>query len=63
MKKALKLHGRPEAITTDGLRPYGAAVKELVNINKQEVGRWPNGSRTATCRSDEGSAQCCVSGE
>ena len=51
-------------MTTDGLRPYGAAVKELVNLNKQEVGRWPtNGSRTATCRSDEGSAQCCVSGE
>jgi len=26
MKKALKRHGLPEAITTDGLRSYGAAM-------------------------------------
>jgi putative transposase len=29
MKKALKRHGSPEAITTDGLRSYGAAMDEL----------------------------------
>jgi putative transposase len=42
MKKALKRHGRPETITTDGLRSYGAAMKELGNIAKQEVRRWAN---------------------
>ena len=42
MKKALKRHGCPEVITTDGLRSYGAAMKFLVNADKQEVGRWAN---------------------
>ena len=42
MKKALKRHGSPEAITTDGLRSYRAAMKELSNADKQEVGRWAN---------------------
>ena len=42
MKKALKRHGSPEAITTDGLRSYGAAIAELGNAHKQEVGRWAN---------------------
>ncbi len=42
MKKALKRHGSPEAITTDGLRSYRAAMNELGNAEKQEVGRWVN---------------------
>ena len=42
MKKALKRHGPPEAITTDGLRSYGAAMSELGNGDKREVGRWAN---------------------
>ncbi|EZP71639.1 Integrase [Sphingomonas paucimobilis] len=42
MKKVLKRHGSPEAITTDGLRSYGAAMGELGNRAKQEVGRWAN---------------------
>ena len=42
MKKALKRHGSPEAITTDGLRSYRAAMKELGNTQKQQVGRWAN---------------------
>jgi len=42
MKKALKRHGSPEAITTDGLRSYGAAMTELGNSEKREVGRWAN---------------------
>ena len=42
MKKALKRHGSPEAITTDGLRSYTAALKELGSAEKQEVGRWAN---------------------
>nr|WP_236617733.1 DDE-type integrase/transposase/recombinase [Sphingobium ummariense] len=42
MKKALKRHGSPEAITTDGLRSHGAAMNELGNRDKQEIGRWAN---------------------
>lgn len=42
MKKALKRHGLLEAITTDGLRAYSAAMNELGNHHKQEVGRWAN---------------------
>ena len=42
MKKALKRHGSAEAITTDGLRSYKAAMNELGNAHKQEVGRWAN---------------------
>ena len=42
IKKALKRHGSPRAITTDGLRSYGAAMKELGNAGKREVGRWAN---------------------
>jgi putative transposase len=42
MKKALKRHGSREAITTDGLRSYGATMNELGNRDKQEIGRWAN---------------------
>ena len=42
IKKALKRHGRPEMITTDGLRSYRAAMTELGNADKQEIGRWAN---------------------
>ena len=42
MKKALKRHGSPDTITTDGLRSYKAAMAELGNADKQEVGRWAN---------------------
>jgi len=42
MKKAMKRFGSPEAITTDGLRSYRAAMSELGNSHKQEVGRWAN---------------------
>ena len=42
MKKALKRHGSPETITTDGLRSYGAAMSELGCEAKREVGRWAN---------------------
>lgn len=37
MKKALKRHGSPEVITTDGLRSYGAAMDDLGNRAKREV--------------------------
>ena len=42
IRKALKRHGSPEAIFTDGLRSYKAAMIELGNASKQEVGRWAN---------------------
>jgi putative transposase len=42
MKKALKRHGPPETITTDGLRSYKAAMVELGCEQKQEIGRWAN---------------------
>ena len=42
MKKALKRHGSREKITTDGLASYKAAMKDLGNTDKQEVGRWAN---------------------
>ncbi len=42
MKKALKRHGSPEAIMTDGLRSYKTAMDDLGNAQKQEIGRWAN---------------------
>jgi putative transposase len=42
MKKALKRHGSPDKITTDGLRSYKAAMDELGDSRKQEVGRHAN---------------------
>ena len=42
IKKALKRHGSPKTIVTDGLRSYRAAMNELGNAEKQEVGRWTN---------------------
>ena len=42
MKKTLKRHGAPERITTDGLRSYRAAMKELGNAERQEIGRHAN---------------------
>ena len=42
MKKALKRHGSPEAITTDGLRSYKAAMNVFGNEQKQQVRRWAN---------------------
>ncbi len=42
MKKAMRRHGSPEAITTDGLGSYKAAMTELGCSGKQEVGRWAN---------------------
>ena len=42
IKKAMKRHGKAKAITTDGLRSYKAAMKEIGNQDLQEVGRWAN---------------------
>jgi putative transposase len=42
LKKALKRHGRAEEIVTDGLRSYPAAMRELGNLDRREMGRWLN---------------------
>ncbi len=42
MKKAMKRYGKPEVVVTDKLRSYGAAMKVIGNVNRQETGRWQN---------------------
>ena len=42
LKKALKRHGRAETIVTDGLKSYPAAMRELGNLDRRELGRWLN---------------------
>lgn len=42
LKKAMRKHGQPEAIVTDELRSYGAALKELGAEARLETGRWLN---------------------
>ena len=42
LKKALKQHGKAEAIVTDGLTSYPAAMRELGNLERREMGRWNN---------------------
>ncbi len=42
MRKALKRHGSPEVMTTDGLRSYKAAMSDLGCEHKQETGRYAN---------------------
>ena len=61
MKKAPKRHGSLEAITTDSLRSYRAAMNELGNPQKQEVAGPTIGWRSRTCRSDDDSGRCCAS--
>ncbi|MBO6899450.1 MAG: IS6 family transposase [Shimia sp.] len=42
LKKSMRRYGRPNAIATDKLRSYGAALKEIGNADRQETGRWVN---------------------
>ena len=42
LKKAMRKHGSPEVIVTDGLASYGAALKEIGAAERQETGRWLN---------------------
>ena len=39
LRKAMKRYGSPRTIFTDRLRSYGAAMKEIGNQDRQEVGR------------------------
>ncbi|MEM5516401.1 DDE-type integrase/transposase/recombinase [Henriciella sp. AS95] len=42
LKKAMKRYGAPRTVATDRLRSYGAAMKDIGNIGRQEVGRHLN---------------------
>lgn len=42
VRKAMKRYGPPYVIVTDLLRSYGAAMKVIGNLDKQETGRWLN---------------------
>jgi putative transposase len=42
LRKTLKRHGKVEDIVTDGLRSYPAAMRELGNERRREVGRHLN---------------------
>ena len=42
LKRTMKRYGRPWSIVTDRLRSYGAAMKVIGNLQRQECGRWLN---------------------
>ncbi|MFO8127450.1 IS6 family transposase [Yoonia sp.] len=42
LKKSMRRYGQPEIIVTDKLRSYGAAMKDIGNLKRQETGRWLN---------------------
>ena len=42
LKKTMKRYGQAQAIVTDRLRSYRAAMKVIGNDNAQDVGRWKN---------------------
>ena len=42
LRKLMKRYGRPEAIVTDQLRSYRAALHELGGSGLQQAGRWLN---------------------
>ena len=42
LKKAMKRYGAPRLVITDRLQSYGAAMKEIGNEDRQEVGRHLN---------------------
>ena len=42
LKRAMKRYGRPQAIVTDRLRSYGAAMKEIGVEQRRACGRWLN---------------------
>jgi putative transposase len=39
LRKVLKRHGKAETIVTDGLRSYPAAMRDLGNLDRREMGR------------------------
>ena len=42
LKRMMKRYGQPRSIVTDRLRSYGAALKVIGIVERQECGRWLN---------------------
>lgn len=42
LKKTMNKHGRADVFVTDMLRSYGAALRDLGMVDRQETGRWAN---------------------
>ena len=42
LRKSMRRYGSPQAIVTDNLRSYGAAMRDIGNAEKQQTGRWLN---------------------
>jgi putative transposase len=42
LRKIMKRHGRAHIFVADKLRTYGAAMKKVGNVDRQETGRWIN---------------------
>ena len=42
MKKALRRHGSPAEVVTDGLRSYPASMSDLGIEDRRDMGRWKN---------------------
>jgi len=42
LKKALKRHGQADKIVTDGFRSYPAAMRQMGNLGRREMGQWLN---------------------
>ena len=42
LKKAMKRYGKPKVIVSDRLRSYRAAMRNIGNQTRQDVGRWKN---------------------
>ncbi len=42
LKRTMKRYGRARSIVTDRLRSYGAAMKAMGIVERQECGRWLN---------------------
>jgi transposase-like protein len=64
LKKVMKRYGSPQTIVTDRLKSYGAAMKDIGNKHRQEVGQWINNRcKIHTYPSDDENGQCSGSDE
>jgi len=59
MKKAMKRHGSLEAVVADGLRSYPAAMRELGNLGRREMGRSLNNRAENSHLPSEGASGQC----
>jgi putative transposase len=59
MKKTLKRHGQADVIVTDGLRSYPAAMRDLGNLDRREMGRWLNNRCEIATSDSAGESERC----